>query len=186
MVEMQNPAEIVQRPGAGGMSSPPSAGMGGGLGQGLHAPAIRHHQPPPSSAITPSQGATPGLSTPQPESSPSGLHPIMSTPPQSSLGMSIGMASTQGVRSGVGAGSGGEQPPKRKRGRPRKYETGAASSPGVPGVPGAPGAIYPVLPSLMPASSSPYTPGSEKRGRGRPPGSGKKAQLAALGEKSSL
>jgi len=160
------------------MSSPPGAGMGGGLGQGLLTPAIRpHHPPSPSLAITPSQGATPGMSTPQQESSPSGLRPIMSTPPPpSSLGMSIGMPSTHGVGSGMGTGSGGEQPPKRKRGRPRKYETGAASSPG------GPGAVYPVLPSLMGASSSPYTPGSEKRGRGRPPGSGKKAQLAALGE----
>lgn len=181
MVEMQNPADIVQRSGGGGMNSPPSAGMGGGLGQGMHAPTIRpHHPPPPSSAINPSQGATPGMSHPQPESSPSGLRPMMSTPPPSSLGMSIGMAGTSVVGSGVGTGSGGEQPPKRKRGRPRKYETGASSSPGVPG------AVYPVLPTLMPASSSPYTPGSEKRGRGRPPGSGKKAQLAALGEKSSL
>jgi len=181
MVEMQNPSESIQRTGAGGMSSPPNAGMGGGLGQGLHSPAIRPHQPPPApSPITPSQGVPSGMSTPQPESSPSGLRPIMSTPSSSGLGMSIGMASTQGVGSGIGTGSGGEQPPKRKRGRPRKYETGAASSPGVSGP------IYPGLPALMPASSSPYTPGSEKRGRGRPPGSGKKAQLAALGKESSL
>lgn len=181
MVEMQNPAEIVPRSGGGAMSSPSSAGMGGGLGQGLHTPAIRpHHPPPPSSTTTPSQGAAPGMSNPHPESSPSGHHPIMSTPPSSSLGMTIGMTSTPGVGGGVGTGSGSEQPPKRKRGRPRKYETGATSTPGVPG------AAYPVLPALMPASSSPYTPGSEKRGRGRPPGSGKKAQLAALGEKSSL
>lgn len=183
MVGMQNPAEIVQRPGGGSMSSPQSGGMATGLGQGLHAPAaLRPHQPPATStAITPSpQGATPGMSTPPPESGPSGIHPIMSAPPPSSLGMSMGMAGTPGAGGGVGTGSGGEQPPKRKRGRPRKYATGAE------GPPGAPGAIYPVLPALMPASSSPYTPGSEKRGRGRPPGSGKKQQLAALGENISI
>ncbi|KAG0581680.1 hypothetical protein KC19_4G271300 [Ceratodon purpureus] len=177
MVGMQNPAEIVQRPGVGNMSSPQSGGMATGLGQGLHTPAALrpHQQPATSTAITPSpQGAIPGVSTPPPESGPSGIHPIMSAPPPSSLGMSMGMALTSGA-GGVGAGSGGEQPPKRKRGRPRKYATSAE------GPPGGPGAIYPVLPALMPASSSPYTPGSEKRGRGRPPGSGKKQQLAALG-----
>lgn len=148
------------------MSSPPGAGMGGGLGQGggMHGPAVRpHHPPSQSQAIVPA-----GPPHQQPDNVLS-LQPIMSAPPP----LSIGMPTTQVVRP---AGSGGEQPLKRKRGRPRKYETGAASSPGVPG------GAYPVLPALMPASSSPYTPGSEKRGRGRPPGSGKKAQLAALGE----
>lgn len=162
---MQNTEEISQRSGAGGMSSPPGGGMGGGLGQGggMHGPAVRpHHPPSQSQAIVPA-----GPPHQQPDNVLS-LQPIMSTPPP----LSIGMPTTQVVRS---VGSGGEQPLKRKRGRPRKYETGAASSPGVPG------AGYPVLPALMPASSSPYTPGSEKRGRGRPPGSGKKAQLAALG-----
>lgn len=182
MVGMQNPAEIVQRPGGGSMSSPQGVGMATGLGQGLHTPAaVRPHQPPATSTpITPSQGATPGMSTPPQEGGPSGIHPIMSAPPSSSLGMSVGMGGTPVTGGGVGTGIGGEQPPKRKRGRPRKYATGAE------GPPGAPGAIYPVLPALMPASSSPYTPGSEKRGRGRPPGSGKKQQLAALGENVSI
>lgn len=57
---------------------------------------------------------------------------------------------------------------KKKRGRPRKY--------------GPDGSV-----SLALSPSSPKTPhssvasGSQKRGRGRPPGSGKKQQLSSLG-----
>lgn len=55
-----------------------------------------------------------------------------------------------------------EQIVKKKRGRPRKY-----------------GPDVPVSLRLSPANS---TPPSDKRPRGRPPGSGRKQQLAALGE----
>eukprot|EP00252_Welwitschia_mirabilis_P007423 TRINITY_DN1876_c0_g1_i1.p1 TRINITY_DN1876_c0_g1~~TRINITY_DN1876_c0_g1_i1.p1 ORF type:complete len:369 (-),score=57.30 TRINITY_DN1876_c0_g1_i1:290-1396(-) len=57
------------------------------------------------------------------------------------------------------------EPMKRKRGRPRKY--------------GPDGSM---ALALAPLSSAPamFSP-SQKRGRGRPPGSGKKQQLAALG-----
>lgn len=57
------------------------------------------------------------------------------------------------------------EPMKRKRGRPRKY-----------------GPDGNMALALAPLSSTPglFSP-SQKRGRGRPPGSGKKQQLAALG-----
>ncbi|XP_023006607.1 AT-hook motif nuclear-localized protein 9-like [Cucurbita maxima] len=74
----------------------------------------------------------------------------------------------------VGAQSGGmmgSEPVKRKRGRPRKYGTeGTVSLALSP----SPSAVNPAI-----VGSSP------KRGRGRPPGSGKKQQLASLGEKLS-
>ncbi|XP_062027739.1 AT-hook motif nuclear-localized protein 5-like [Rosa rugosa] len=76
-----------------------------------------------------------------------------------------------------GAPSSGE-PVKKKRGRPRKYGPG-------PGPGSAPDA--PVSLALSPMSSTPNpTPGSTsptpKRNRGRPPGTGRKQQLANLGE----
>eukprot|EP00250_Pteridium_aquilinum_P026723 c33493_g1_i1 orf=275-1501(-) len=56
---------------------------------------------------------------------------------------------------------------KKKRGRPRKYGPGGSLAL----------SVTPIL-TLAP---SPFSP-SQKRGRGRPPGSGKNQQLAALGE----
>lgn len=80
------------------------------------------------------------------------------------------------------------EPIKRKRGRPRKYgpegamalELGSLSSP--MGASGSSG-----FPSSASASSNPASSPSSasasvtKKARGRPPGSGKKQQLAALG-----
>ncbi|KAE9614140.1 hypothetical protein Lal_00016672 [Lupinus albus] len=83
-----------------------------------------------------------------------------------------------GGGAGGGASSGGVPPPsssrdpvKKKRGRPRKYApTDGAVSLKLSPVSGdancTPGSITP----------------SEKKGRGRPPGSGRKQQLASLGE----
>lgn len=69
----------------------------------------------------------------------------------------------------VGAQSGGvvaSEPVKRKRGRPRKY--------------GTEGTVSLAL-SPSPSAVNPATVASSpKRGRGRPPGSGKKQQLASL------
>ncbi|KAI5066859.1 hypothetical protein GOP47_0017387 [Adiantum capillus-veneris] len=65
------------------------------------------------------------------------------------------------------AASAGFEPVKKKRGRPRKY-----------GPEGSLALTVAPLSSLAPSPSSP----SQKRGRGRPPGSGKNQQLAALGE----
>ncbi|KAJ1381282.1 PPC domain [Sesbania bispinosa] len=65
----------------------------------------------------------------------------------------------------VGAPSG--EPVKRKRGRPRKY--------------GPDGAVSLAL-TPTPATHPGTLTQGQKRGRGRPPGSGKKQQLASLGE----
>ncbi|MCH93583.1 DNA-binding PD1-like protein, partial [Trifolium medium] len=75
-----------------------------------------------------------------------------------------------GVSNSIGSSPGAvvpyssEQPVKKKRGRPRKY-----------------GPDVPVSLRLSPMSATANsTPDSEKRPRGRPPGSGRKQQLASL------
>ncbi|XP_028807176.1 AT-hook motif nuclear-localized protein 5 [Neltuma alba] len=84
-------------------------------------------------------------------------------PPRNNFSQGINISSSPGVPS-----SG--EPLKKKRGRPRKY-----------------GPDGPVSLGLSPMSATANsTPGSgtpsHKRNRGRPPGSGRKQQLAALGE----
>ncbi|KAK9273482.1 hypothetical protein L1049_019030 [Liquidambar formosana] len=75
--------------------------------------------------------------------------------------------SPHGVNLGVPSAVPPGEPVKRKRGRPRKY-----------------GPDGTVSLALSPSSSAP--PGmmtsTQKRGRGRPPGTGRKQQLASLGE----
>ncbi|KAK3034565.1 hypothetical protein RJ639_033811 [Escallonia herrerae] len=61
-------------------------------------------------------------------------------------------------------------PVKKKRGRPRKYGPDGASSMSL--------ALSPMSLAMSPGSTTP----GEKKGRGRPPGSGRKQQLASLGE----
>ncbi|XP_077223523.1 AT-hook motif nuclear-localized protein 11-like [Tasmannia lanceolata] len=110
---------------------------------------------------------------------PAGVRPLSnpSLPIQSNIGGgSVGSTfpidssvSSHGVNVSAPAGVPSE-PVKRKRGRPRKY--GPEGS---------------VSLALSPTSSTPASaPGSlspmQKRGRGRPPGSGKNQQLASLGE----
>lgn len=85
--------------------------------------------------------------------------------------------SPHGVNIGPGVGVGQGEPVKRKRGRPRKYGSDGS-----------------VSLALSPLSSPPSVSGiasgglsgsgtlSLKRGRGRPPGTGRKQQLASLGE----
>lgn len=63
------------------------------------------------------------------------------------------------------------QPVKRKRGRPRKY--GPDGSVAL--------ALSPISSSSPQAAAGGSAPPMQKRGRGRPPGSGKKQQLASLG-----
>ncbi|KAK8967445.1 hypothetical protein KSP40_PGU019640 [Platanthera guangdongensis] len=85
--------------------------------------------------------------------------------------------SPHGVNIVPGAGAGLGEPVKRKRGRPRKYGSDGS-----------------VSLALSPLSSPPSVSGTAsgglsgsgapnlKRGRGRPPGTGRKQQLASLGE----
>ncbi|KAG5231340.1 AT-hook motif nuclear-localized protein [Salix suchowensis] len=73
---------------------------------------------------------------------------------------------------GVNVGAPSAMPPssepvKRKRGRPRKY--------------GPDGAVSLALSSSLSTHPGTITP-TQKRGRGRPPGTGRKQQLASLGE----
>lgn len=73
---------------------------------------------------------------------------------------------------GASSGTPSSEPVKKKRGRPRKYG------------PDGPGPVSLKL-SPMSAPANPNqgsTTSSEKRGRGRPPGSGRKQQLALLGD----
>ncbi|XP_071733772.1 AT-hook motif nuclear-localized protein 5-like [Rutidosis leptorrhynchoides] len=75
-----------------------------------------------------------------------------------------------GVLSIPTPGSGNENIVKRKRGRPRKYAPEASSHMGLA-----------LKPSSSVASPNPNTPTTEKK-RGRPPGTGRKQQLANAGE----
>ncbi|KAG5538409.1 hypothetical protein RHGRI_019103 [Rhododendron griersonianum] len=77
------------------------------------------------------------------------------------------VVSPHGINVGAPSGMPAAQPVRRKRGRPRKYGPDGAMSL-----------------ALLPKSSTPpvnVTP-TQKRGRGRPPGSGRKQQIASLGE----
>ncbi|MED6217082.1 hypothetical protein PIB30_014541 [Stylosanthes scabra] len=75
--------------------------------------------------------------------------------------------SSHGVNVGAPPGAPPGEPVKRKRGRPRKY--------------GTDGTVLALTPTSSSHPGAMTTPG-QKRGRGRPPGSGKKQQLASLGE----
>lgn len=85
----------------------------------------------------------------------------------STLPLESSAISSHGINVGAPSGAPSGEPVKRKRGRPRKYGSDGA-----------------VSLALTPSSSS--HPGtltqSQKRGRGRPPGTGKKQQLASLGK----
>lgn len=130
-----------------------------GPGEGL--PAL-----PALSLSPPLVGMTNIGGPPPTDGAQSSPHVVLTMPP--ALGMSMGMAL---AAEGVGRG----EPVKRKRGRPRKYT-------GTDGGGGSPANMQLVLQSPAAGSTDlPHTPGSEKRARGRPPGSGKKQQLGALG-----
>ena len=89
-------------------------------------------------------------------------------PPQARANFSHGISIGASSGSGVPSSSSGE-PVKKKRGRPRKYG------------PDGPVSLR-LSPMSAPANSTPgSTTPSQKRNRGRPPGSGRKQQLATLG-----
>ena len=88
-------------------------------------------------------------------------------PPRYMPDMATAFVSHSGSLGGYGGG-GTADTTKKKRGRPRKYAPDGTVAITIRPAP---------TPSFNPMMSSPL----QKRGRGRPPGSGKKQQLAALG-----
>ncbi|XVF35795.1 hypothetical protein REPUB_Repub19eG0001500 [Reevesia pubescens] len=94
----------------------------------------------------------------------------------------------QGQGQAVNMMSMGNEPLKRKRGRPRKY--GPDGTMPLSLIPPPPtlsvnqsnsGGGFPSPPPHQPSGGSASSPTSAKKARGRPPGSGKKHQLEALG-----
>lgn len=98
--------------------------------------------------------------------SPGSAFKVESQPQHASFSHGINTGSSPDGGSGVPSSG---EPVKKKRGRPRKY--------------GPDGSVSLMLSPMSATASS--TPGSgtssEKRPRGRPPGSGRKQQLATLG-----
>ncbi|WOL00192.1 AT-hook motif nuclear-localized protein 9-like isoform X2 [Canna indica] len=131
-------------------------GPGAGSQPGLHGPAqpgVRTMLNPGTSLALPSSGV--GSAAFQVDSPPA--------------------VSSHGAPGGLSEGGIQVEPVKKKRGRPRKYGPDGS-----------------VALALSPISSSAPPPGTvlgsgsaapaQKRGRGRPPGTGRKQQLASLGE----
>ncbi|KAL2609791.1 hypothetical protein R1flu_028364 [Riccia fluitans] len=146
-----------------------------GVGTSMTSTTTGLHTPSPIRAAPPSSAAAMTLASPN-QTNNSSSSPSDGAAPSShtgiismNIGQSVGnytpISTTGHVAATLAARP--SDPPKRKRGRPRKY----------PGADGSPGGMSLALTPL--ASKSPLSP-SEKRGRGRPPGSGKKQQLAAL------
>ncbi|CAL9067472.1 unnamed protein product [Musa banksii] len=140
----------------GGESIVVSGCEGGGGGRGDGAGGEKEFP----AFFPPSPSPTPSL---QPEAFPSVVSGVteMAVPPAEGAGLAMGV-----LGSGGGGSSGGDLFGRKKRGRPRKY--------------GPDGMAL----ALTPTSGSPISPvfSDGKRGRGRPPGSGKYQILAALGE----
>ncbi|KAH8521950.1 hypothetical protein H0E87_002832 [Populus deltoides] len=87
-------------------------------------------------------------------------------PPDVNFGHGINMAATSEVQVG--------EPVKKKRGRPRKYGLAGQVSLGLSPLPS------------KPKPSSGEDSSTSKRNRGRPPGSGRKQQLATLGNSAGV
>lgn len=85
----------------------------------------------------------------------------------STLPLESSAISSHGVNVGAPTGAPPGEPVKRKRGRPRKY--------------GSDGSVSLALTPTPSTHPGTLTQGP-KRGRGRPPGTGKKQQLASLGK----
>lgn len=157
-----------------GMSGPASYFMHRGMGA------------PPGSISQQNLHAQLGMSRSLPNPNPSYALQSSAMGVSGGLGGSHGSAfqaaspptiSPHGVNIVTGGGAGTGEPVKRKRGRPRKYGSDGS-----------------VSLALSPLSSPPSVSGTAsgglsgsgtpnlKRGRGRPPGTGRKQQLASLGE----
>ncbi|GJM87415.1 hypothetical protein PR202_ga03366 [Eleusine coracana subsp. coracana] len=121
-------------------------------------------------------------------------HVEASTPvPQQSTGgaMDIGMGVAVGAdaKGDQGSGVGQDDQVKKKRGRPRKYKPDGAVTLGLsPSSSLTPHSANSEMGTMVTTPGSGGSGGSgsgapsEKRGRGRPPGSGKMQQLASLGK----
>ncbi|XP_042494378.1 AT-hook motif nuclear-localized protein 10 [Macadamia integrifolia] len=134
-------------------------------------------------------------------SSPTTFQPSSGAAATGSAGAGGGGGGGAGGGGGVAAGGGGGgngaagaivqhslnmnmgEPMKRKRGRPRKYgpdgTMALALTPASPAVPSGGFSSPPSTGATTPVAAS--SPSSMKKARGRPPGSGKKQQMAALG-----
>lgn len=148
-----------------------------------------------SGMATSGSGSQTGLHSPpgmRPLPSPSTSLPARST--NVSGGGSVGPAfqmepSPTLCQPGVNIGNQGSsvaqaEPVKRKRGRPRKYGPDGTMSLGLsplsstsPGAGSSPGSS-----AMVSMAGSGSAPPPQKRGRGRPPGTGRKQQLASCGE----
>ncbi|XP_072994606.1 AT-hook motif nuclear-localized protein 11-like [Typha latifolia] len=91
-----------------------------------------------------------------------------------SIGSVFQMESQHNINAGGLVGINQEEPVKRKRGRPRKYRPDGTMLSPLSLTP-------PVSGSGLVSGAASLSP-SHKRGRGRPPGTGRKQQLASLGE----
>lgn len=148
-------AYFMHRGGVPGSGSGTQVGGGGGGG----------FQGPPGFRALSSNPGIQGQSNARVQGGSVGPSPTFSVEPQARADFNHGSI--------IGASSGtpSSEPVKKKRGRPRKYG------------PDGPGPVSLKL-SPMSAPANPNqgsTTSSEKRGRGRPPGSGRKQQLALLG-----
>lgn len=90
------------------------------------------------------------------------------------------LMSTHGMNVGGGSAAGQDEPVKRKRGRPRKYGPDGSMALALSPLSGAPPTSGSASGGVGASSGS--GTGMVKRGRGRPPGTGRKQQLASLGE----
>uniref|UniRef100_A0A0D6R8S0 AT-hook motif nuclear-localized protein n=1 Tax=Araucaria cunninghamii TaxID=56994 RepID=A0A0D6R8S0_ARACU len=137
---------------------------GGSSAHSVHSAHNTAGMPPPASAPA---GAIHAPAAMRPAvSSVINIASNPSSAPYASDSLAVAVAHGVNVGMGMGVGMVRAEPLKRKRGRPRKY--------------GPDGSMALAL-APMTAVAGPFSP-SQKRGRGRPPGSGRKQQLAALGE----
>ncbi|XP_061344556.1 AT-hook motif nuclear-localized protein 5-like [Gastrolobium bilobum] len=135
---------------------------GGVAGSGSGTQTGGFHAPHGFRAL--SNAGFPAQSNPRDQGGSVGSSSTFSVEPQTRANFSHGISI--GASSGVPSG----EPVKKKRGRPRKYGPDGQVS-------------LRLSPMSAPANSTPGSiTTSNKRGRGRPPGSGRKQQLAALGE----
>ncbi|EHA8589111.1 AT-hook motif nuclear-localized protein 9 [Cocos nucifera] len=154
---MSGPAPYYMQRGIGGP-------VAGSQHPGLHGPpqGIRSMPNPGSSLAAQSSGMG------------AGGGPVGSVAFQVESSPAISPHVGGGVGSGGHAGVGSGEPMKRKRGRPRKYGPDGTMALALSPI----SSVTPPGSGMGSGSAAP----TQKRGRGRPPGTGRKQQLASLGE----